>query len=285
MQVLTWNIQWGLGIDGRVDLTRIASEIRRVADPDVICLQEVTDGFDDLKGNDGSDQFAALAAAFPNYVAINAPALDFGGKSGRRRRFGNMILSRLAVGSVERRPLPRLTQSDHECMPRGVVTATVATPIGAIRIMTTHLEWSAPQLRTPQIEELREAHREICSRIANPPRPGKAGYAPQVESSSTILVGDFNMTPDEPNRQLLMASFQSTSVPRFVDAFEAIRPNEQHPYSMCLFDDSDGLARCLDYVFCTEDLATSIVRVHYDQTSPASDHQPVVVELNGESRT
>ncbi|MCU0933013.1 MAG: endonuclease, partial [Thiobacillaceae bacterium] len=41
MKLLSWNIQWGRGLDGRVDLARIAGEIRRIGDFDVICLQEV----------------------------------------------------------------------------------------------------------------------------------------------------------------------------------------------------------------------------------------------------
>ena len=47
MKLITWNIQWGLGIDGRVDLKRIVDDARRIADFDVLCLQEVSDNFGD----------------------------------------------------------------------------------------------------------------------------------------------------------------------------------------------------------------------------------------------
>ena len=101
MKLITWNIQWGRGMDGRVDLARIVAEARRIADFDVLCLQEVADGFSDLEGHDGGNQFAQIAALLPGYAPIEGIAVDLPGE-GARRRFGNMILSRLPVGRVVR---------------------------------------------------------------------------------------------------------------------------------------------------------------------------------------
>jgi len=42
VRLLTWNIQWCRGVDGKVDPARIAREARRLADPDVICFQEAS---------------------------------------------------------------------------------------------------------------------------------------------------------------------------------------------------------------------------------------------------
>ena len=39
MRLLTWNIQWGRGADGRVDLARTVAAIRAAGEFDVICLQ------------------------------------------------------------------------------------------------------------------------------------------------------------------------------------------------------------------------------------------------------
>ena len=61
MKLITWNIQWGRGIDGRIDLERIVRHARAMADFDVICMQEVADNFPGLEGNDDRDQFAELA--------------------------------------------------------------------------------------------------------------------------------------------------------------------------------------------------------------------------------
>jgi endonuclease/exonuclease/phosphatase family metal-dependent hydrolase len=279
LRILSWNIQWGLGVDGQGDPARIVSEIRRLGDPDIICLQEVTSGFDDLHANDGHDQFAFFAAAFPGHTAIAAPALDIGHTKGGRKRFGNLILSRLPVGPVFRFALPWLTVPGRECMPRGMVSATVTTPNGPLRIMTTHLEYSSPVLREAQIDAIREFHRQCCLRVATPPPPGKGSYAPQLETTSAILIGDFNMPPDEPSRQRLMEPLAGHGISRFCDAFETVNPGKVHPPSMCLFDQADGPPRCLDYAFCTEDLTAKLAGVTYDQVSQASDHQPLVMEL------
>ena len=32
MKLVTWNIQWGLGVDGRLDLKRIVDDARSLAD-------------------------------------------------------------------------------------------------------------------------------------------------------------------------------------------------------------------------------------------------------------
>ena len=42
IQVLSWNIQNGEGVDGVISLERIADTIFSMSNPDVICLQEVS---------------------------------------------------------------------------------------------------------------------------------------------------------------------------------------------------------------------------------------------------
>ena len=94
MKLITWNIQWELGMDGRCDLARVVADARRLADFDVLCLQEVSDHFPELRGTRGANQFAELAKLMPGYVAIEGVALDIPDGQGRRKRFGNMVLSR-----------------------------------------------------------------------------------------------------------------------------------------------------------------------------------------------
>ena len=102
---VSWNIQWGRGVDGKVDLERIVSCLLQ-GDPDVLMLQEVADGFADLPGHDGSDQFAALARLLPGYACVDAPGTDIAGDGGRRRRFGNLLATRLPVLQAWRHLLP-----------------------------------------------------------------------------------------------------------------------------------------------------------------------------------
>src|SRR5829696_3399321 len=132
LRIITWNIQWGLGIDGTVDLERLIGEARSIADFDVLCLQEVSANFSNLKGNDGADQFAQIAALLPGFEAIDGVALDIPDRTGGRRRFGNMILSRLPVTQVLRYTLPWEAAPTRN-MPRLLLEATIATTAGPLR--------------------------------------------------------------------------------------------------------------------------------------------------------
>ena len=63
MILITWNVQWCRGVDGRVDPSRIVAEAKKLADFDVLCLQEIADNFPHprLAGSAGEDQFARAA--------------------------------------------------------------------------------------------------------------------------------------------------------------------------------------------------------------------------------
>ena len=47
MKLMTWNVQWCRGVDVAVDPARIVAEATRIADFDVLCLQEIADNFPD----------------------------------------------------------------------------------------------------------------------------------------------------------------------------------------------------------------------------------------------
>ena len=100
MKLITWNIQWCRGCDGRVDPERIIDTARDLADFDVLCLQEVSDGFPGLAGSVGENQFGILASLLPGYQAVEGIAVDVPGARGGRARFGNLLLSRLPVWRV-----------------------------------------------------------------------------------------------------------------------------------------------------------------------------------------
>ena len=127
MKLVTWNIQWGRGADGRVDLDRIVAHARRVADFDVLCLQEVSAGYPELPGCDGRDQFQYLADRLPGYTAIAGVATDTPHPTGGRRTFGNMIFSRFPVLQVFRHLLPWPADTGVPSMQRIALEATLDT--------------------------------------------------------------------------------------------------------------------------------------------------------------
>ena len=66
-----------------------------------------------------------LASLLPGYTAVPGVAVDQPGDDGRRRRFGNMILSRLPVQQAFRHLLPYPADHDVPSMPRIAVEAVV----------------------------------------------------------------------------------------------------------------------------------------------------------------
>jgi endonuclease/exonuclease/phosphatase family metal-dependent hydrolase len=278
MKLITWNMQWGRGLDGRVDLARIVDHARGMADFDVLCLQEVADNFPDLAGNDAANQFAELARLLPAYTAVEGVALDIPDENGRRKRFGNMILSRYPVGQVLRHLLPWEADATRN-MPRILIEATVLAPFGPVRVMTTHLEYSSGRIRRAQVEGLREAHRLACARVDRPREPGPGTYVVPPTARSAILTGDFNMKPDDPTKHRISEPF-ATGAPALLDAWMVTEPDSAHPPSFCLYDQTYGAPHCCDFIFVTEDLAPRIRRVAYDTETQVSDHQPVLIAID-----
>ena len=101
MELISWNIQWGRGADGRVDLSRTVATLRNMANADVLCLQEITRGFVDLDGQPQRDQVAELMALLPGYRVIYAPGVDRTHVDGSPRQFGNVIATRLPIKTLD----------------------------------------------------------------------------------------------------------------------------------------------------------------------------------------
>lgn len=282
MKLVTWNIQWGRGADGRVDLDRIVAHARRLADADVLCLQEVSSGYPELPGCDGSDQFEGLARRLPGHTAIDGVATDTPHPGGGRRRFGNMILSRYPVRQVFRHLLPWPAEAGVPSMQRIALEATLDTPLGLVRVTTTHLEYYAPRQRSAQVERLRELHREAWAQ-AGCARPGElveGAFAYVSRAAAAILCGDFNCLPASPDRARLMASFEDAT-PAYRDAWELVHPGTPHAPGVGLYDKQQwpGDPFTFDFVFVGSDLAPHVRELRVDPLSDASDHQPVLLVL------
>ena len=173
----------------------------------MLCLQEVSDNFPNLKGNDGSDQFAGVCGHSCRAIRRSREwRLDIPDGAGGRRRFGNMILSRLPVLQVLRYTLPWEAAATRN-MPRLLLEAVVEAPSGPLRIMTTHLEYSSGELRRAQVEGIREAHRTAHERICTPRENGPGTYVRFPTTSSAVLTGDFNMRPEDPVKRRISDPF------------------------------------------------------------------------------
>jgi len=267
MRLLSWNVQWCRGIDGRVDPKRIADEAKRIADPDVFCLQEIARNFPEMQGSAGEDQVEVLAREFRGYEAFFAPAMDLPGNRGRRR-FGNLVLTRLAIGRVLRHQLPWPGAPEVRSMPRAAVEVVVEAPFGPLRVMTTHLEYYSKDHRAAQIDRLRELHREACAEHLAVDEPGS--YESHTRAKSALVCGDFNLKPEDPHhRKMLDAGF--------VDAWQALNPGKPRQATFHLHDGEPPY--CCDYMFVTPDLVPRLRSLRIETETQASDHQPVILDL------
>jgi len=281
MTLLSWNIQWGRGMDGRVDLARILRTIQEIGDFDVICLQEVAVNFPGLPGSQGEDELALLAAGLPGYTALFGAATDVpDGRSGRSQ-FGNAIFSRLPVGQVWRHLLPWPAEPDTPSMQRVLVEAVVNADIGPLRVMTTHLEYYSQRQREIQIDAIRRLHAEACAMAARLPLKEEAGGSFEVfpRPMQALLCGDMNFPAWAAERERILAPF-SGGEPAFRDAWEVLHPGESHAPT-CGIHPVDFVDRpeCFDFVFVTDGLAGRLRAHAINAATQASDHQPVWVKF------
>ncbi len=284
MKLITWNVQWCRGVDGRVDAARVAAEARRLADFDVLCLQEVGDNFPDprLPGHSGEDQFARLATLLPGYAAVPGIAVDHPGEGGRRRRFGNMILSRLPVRQVFGHLLPFPADPGVPGMPRIAVEAVVGAPFGDVRVITTHLEYYGRARRAAQVEALRAIYAEGAAhaRDPSPTRNGGGPFESLPRPAATIITGDFNLEPDDPLHARMLEPF-ADGTPPLADAWELLHPGVAHPPTFRIYEKEqpgDPELHC-DFIFVSESLKARARAVSVDAQTQVSDHQPVMLTL------
>lgn len=269
MKLLCWNIQWCRGVDGVVDAARIAREARRIADPDVLCLQEVAAHFPDLPGSRGEDQPALLAHEFPGHACAFLPGVDLGANP-QRKTYGNLLMSRLPMARVLRHSLPWPASPEAPSMPRVAVEAVIEAPFGALRVITTHLEFYSKQHRAAQIDRLGEIHREALL-----PRGSveEGVFRHPERPASAIVCGDFNLPPEDSLHQRMLEH-------GFVDAWQALNPGKPHPVTFRIYEHDEGESPyCCDYVFVTPDLVPRLREIRVDGATQASDHQPVSVTL------
>lgn len=275
LAILSWNIQFGLGVDGRVDLPRIAATCRALGDADVLCLQEVSIGFGELAPAAAGDQVAELARLFPDHEPVFVPAVDRPGAGGRRR-FGNLILSRAKVLDVVAHALPRPADPAVINMQRHALEATVAAGDGALRIVTTHLEFHSHAQRLAQTARLAALESEWMARARTPSPAGKGPYGALPPVAGTVLCGDFNFPTGEDSYAVLAGPGGG-----FVDAWPALHGAAPHAPTCGVYDRHQWPqgAHARDFFFVSSALAPRLAGLTVDTRTDASDHQPLLLTV------
>jgi endonuclease/exonuclease/phosphatase family metal-dependent hydrolase len=172
VRVATFNIHHGAGLDGRVDLERIAAVVEAGA-PDVVGLQEVDRHFGER--SQFVDQATWLAERLGMHVVFGAN-LDFDPLTpdAPRRQYGTALLTRERVREWRNTLLPRPQGGEQ----RGLLEMVIKVRGTPVRVFTTHLQNDSQVERLAQVDAIR-------ARLAG-------------VRESVVLVGDLNATPASP---------------------------------------------------------------------------------------
>ena len=128
LRVLSYNIHHAEGVDGQLDLKRIATVIQSV-EPDLVALQEVDK---QVTRSQAVDQPAELARLTQMHVGFGGNIELQGG------HYGNAILSRFPIQAHNNIRLPNFDNGEQ----RGAIAAEIAIPGHAqpLLLLATHLD-------------------------------------------------------------------------------------------------------------------------------------------------
>jgi len=282
----SYNIQYGIGLDGRFDPERIAASLEGA---DIIALQEVTRGF---HRNGHVDLVARFEALFPgHFTAFHAPcdidigsAVEDGRAVSRRFQFGNMILSRWPILSTRLIALPRTRTVSPMNLQRGATEALIATPGGPLRVYSVHLDHVLPAERIAQIRFLKE--RMLGYPLEGGGITGAAdfGYAEPPHPADFVVMGDFNMQPETPEYCAMVGSRdayygRSLRLENPVDTLAHLGRLTPESYSWVHPEDHDRRMH-LDYSFISAGLVPRLKDAWTDYAATGSDHLPIGFELD-----
>ncbi|MDI3281064.1 MAG: endonuclease/exonuclease/phosphatase family protein, partial [Bacillota bacterium] len=244
LKVATYNIHHGEGVDGRVDLERIAATLEEL-NADLIVLNEV-DAWWPRSGR--VDQASWLASR------LNLPYYFYGANLQGRGdpsapgppAYGNLLLSRFPLLWAENRPLPRAGLSE----PQGAIVAEVEVEGERLTVLGTHLGLS-PQERYLQAVALRQLTGERLT-------------------DRRVLLGDLNAEATQPEVALLLAD------PSDPQAWVDVASRSPEP--LLTFPSWAPRVR-IDYILLSPILAERVQEVRVVR-SEASDHLPLLAVLN-----
>jgi endonuclease/exonuclease/phosphatase family metal-dependent hydrolase len=190
-RVMTYNIHHGEGLDGRVDVARLAALIRSER-ADIVALQEVDKGVQ----RTGRRDLPAELAALTGMTCVFSNNFHFQGGE-----YGNAVLTRFPVLAATN-TLFRMLRTNEQ---RGILQLTLAVAGRKLVFMATHIDY----------------HSDDAERLLN---VGEMRVlAGQHAGTPVILCGDFNSTPDSRVYRQMAETFD--------DAWERVGQGEGWTFS------------------------------------------------------
>ena len=172
LKLLTYNIKHGRGMDGEVNLTRIAKVIRSLS-PDLVALQEI-----DLNcTRSGSVDLTAELGAMLGMEGRFGKFMNFQGGE-----YGMAVLSKFPIIDHQVHKLPR--GAEPRCALE--ISVNAGARFGEIRFVGIHNDWTRENLRVAQSKAL-------IDRL-------------EKRKGAVILAGDFNAVRDSQSIGLFLES-------------------------------------------------------------------------------
>src|SRR5205085_2033653 len=100
------------------------------------------------------------------------------------------------------------------------------------------------------------------------------------QTTRAILCGDFNFPPEDPSYDEVQAALAG-GAPRYRDAWPLVHGRHPHEPTFCVHAKEYAKSPyCCDFVFVSEDIAQRVHAIEVDTQTQASDHQPVLVDID-----
>ncbi|BDS05467.1 hypothetical protein NT6N_05070 [Oceaniferula spumae] len=194
LRVFSYNIHHGVGLDGKLDLNRIAEVIKKQK-PDLVALQEV----DKVVPRSGKvDQAAVLAKLLGMHYAYGK-CIDLNGGE-----YGNAILSKYPIQDTMVHKLPGPGES------RAVLEAIIHIHGKKLSFASVHLDWEKDETRVGQVQ----AMEKVMSLRQHP----------------VIMAGDFNAIPDSDTMTHVKSTWKITTKSGAALTYPAGDPKKEIDY-------------------------------------------------------
>jgi endonuclease/exonuclease/phosphatase family metal-dependent hydrolase len=285
MEIASYNIQFGRGLDRIIDLNRICLSVKGA---DIICLQEVEQGW---QRSAEVDQPKLISEILPEYYTVFGSSFDVdnsvkneqGHVVNRRRRHGVMILSAWPILSSRTFNLAKIHYADKFNMQMSFVEAVIEAEDKAIRVYNYHAGYLGSEERLNQVKQLVEVYQ------TSPREHGAWSGKPDIDDDdwsnrreipempdTAIVCGDFNCSPDLSEYQYLIGNSN------LVDCWSVSDPDNLNTSTRRRNITEDiKVAGKIDHIFVSQDLVDNVQRVMIDHEADGSDHKPVRCFMDG----
>ncbi len=199
IKVLSYNIHYGTGMDGKFDLPRIAKVILS-HDPDIVGLQEIGD--------------SAMAAELARLTGMKSV---FGQSLGKANGYGDAVLSKHPFKWVANYSIPSASSSRYQAMGIDVDLSDIYKKETTVRFINTHFDW----LKTIGSQEARLATVEVIEK----------GFFAEDHNISAILTGDLNAIPEsEPLKKMGKKGWTQGILAKEMNTIPSKNPTKQIDY-------------------------------------------------------